>query len=322
MGYLVRRALHGLFLLVGVSLLVFGLVAMAPGDFYSELRLSPTVSPKTIDQLRIEYGLDQPLHQRYLHWVAGMVRGDWGESLTYHVPVWPLLRDRARNTLLLTIIATLLAWIFALALGIWAVGSGQQVFNTLVHGVAAALVSVPDLLICLVLLVWALRTRALPLGGMASVDAATLGRLARWRDTFVHMFLPVSALTLSALPVLLRHVQSSLLSAMTAPSVTTARAYGIRGRRILLRHVLPLAANPLITLLGLSIAGLLSGSLVVEVIMGWPGLGPLLLESILARDLYVVIGAVMLSTLFLVAGNFLADALLFTIDPRTREEQA
>ena len=322
MGYLVRRALHGLFLLVGVSLLVFGLVAIAPGDFYSELRLSPAVSPRTIEQLRKEYGLDQPLHERYLHWVAGMVRGDWGASLTYHVPVWPLLRDRARNTLVLTTSATVLAWILALALGIWAVESGRPIFNALAHGVAATLVSVPDLLICLVLLVWALRTRALPLGGMASVDSAALGTLARGRDMFVHMILPVLALTLSALPVLLRHVQSSLSSVMTAPSVNTARAYGVSRRRIWLRHVLPLASNPLITLLGLSIAGLLSGSLVVEVIMGWPGLGPLLLESILARDLYVVIGAVMLSTLFLVAGNFFADALLFAVDPRTREERA
>ena len=322
MGYLVRRALHGLFLLVGVSLLVFGLVAIAPGDFYSELRLSPTVSPETIRQLRMEYGLDQPLHERYLHWMVGMARGDWGASLTYHMPVWPLLRDRACNTLLLTVSATVLAWILALALGIWAVESGKPVFNTLAHGVAATLVSVPDLLICLVLLVWALRTRALPLGGMASVDSAGLGTLARWRDVFVHMVLPVLALTLSALPVLLRHVQSSFAGAMTAPSVNTARAYGVSRRRILWRHVLPLAANPLITLLGLSIAGLLSGSLVVEVIMGWPGLGPLLLESILARDLYVVIGAVMLSTLFLVAGNFLADVLLFAVDPRTREEHA
>jgi peptide/nickel transport system permease protein len=122
--------------------------------------------------------------------------------------------------------------------------------------------------------------------------------------------------------VLVRHVRSSLIEVLTAPFVQAARARGVGWRRLLFRDALRAAANPLLSLLGLSIAALLSASLVVEAIMSWPGLGPLLLEAIAARDLHLVIGAVMCSTLLLLAGNFVADALLYLADPRIRADQA
>ena len=153
---------------------------------------------------------------------------------------------------------------------------------------------------------------------MAGLDYSSLGPAAKVHDIFSHFTLPVLALTVATLPIFFRHVRAGMLEALALPSIEAARAHGIPRRRILFRYALPAAANPLISLLGLSVATLLSASLVVEVIMGWPGLGPMLLEAIMARDLYVVIGAVMLSTVFLVAGNFLADLLLYVSDPRIR----
>jgi peptide/nickel transport system permease protein len=321
MGYLVRRALHAGFLLFGVSLLVFALVAIAPGDFYSELQLDPSIRSQSIEALRSEYGVDRPVYERYARWVGGMLGGDWGVSLAYHVPVWPLLRERARNTLLITVSATILAWLLALLLGIWAATSRRRMVRGFVGAASSAVLATPELFVCLLLLVFALRTGVFPVGGMSGLESVALGTLGRWRDAVEHMVLPVIALTITALPVLVWHVRSAVQGALVSPAIQTARASGIARSRILLRHALPLTANPLVTLLGLSVATLLSGSLVVEVVMGWPGLGPLLLESILARDLFVVIGIVMLSALLLVAGNFLGDTLLFALDPRTREGQ-
>jgi peptide/nickel transport system permease protein len=143
----------------------------------------------------------------------------------------------------------------------------------------------------------------------------------RLRDVAAHLVLPVTALVLGILPVLVRYVRASVADALAAPFVRAARAHGIPERRVLFRHALPAAANPLISLFGLSLAGLLSTSLLVEVVMSWPGLGPLMLEAILSRDFYLVLGPVLASTLLLVGGNLLADALLLAADPRIRSEQ-
>ena len=180
----------------------------------------------------------------------------------------------------------------------------------------------PDLLLGLSLLLLAVRSGYFPTGGMISVGFAGLGPWEKAKDVVSHFFLPVAALTLINLPVLVRHVRASLLDVLRAPFIQAARAAGIPERRLLFRHALRAAANPLISLLGLSIATLLSASVVVEMIMSWPGLGPLLIEAVAARDLHLVVGAVMCSTALLIAGNLVADALLYVADPRLRAGQA
>jgi peptide/nickel transport system permease protein len=134
----------------------------------------------------------------------------------------------------------------------------------------------------------------------------------------MHAVLPLCAVVLSTLPAILRHVRASAIDAGQAPAVRAAGGHGIRGWRLDLRYVLTIAANPLISLAGLSFAALLSASLLIEVVMSWPGLGPLLVEALLARDVHVVLGATMLATMFLVGGNLLADLALFAVDPRIR----
>jgi peptide/nickel transport system permease protein len=168
------------------------------------------------------------------------------------------------------------------------------------------------------LLILAVRTGWFPTGGMVSVGFESLSPLQRIRDVTLHMELPVLALVLSGLPVLVRHVRAAVAEVLEAPFLRAAESHGIRRRTLLYSYALRAAANPLFSLFGFSVGALLSGSLLVEVVMSWPGLGPLLLEAILARDLYVVIGGVLCSTIFLVAGNFLADLLIYWADPRIR----
>ena len=321
MAYLVRKLLHSILLFLAVSLLGFVLLAVAPGDFFSDLRLNPAMGATSMQHLRIQQELNLSLPVRYWHWMRGIFRGDWGVSMAYQVPIWPLLRARAVNTLLLTVTATSIAWFLALWLGIWVSMRRAGGVDRAVTFGTSLILGIPDIMIGLLLLVWAVRTRSLPAGGMQSLAHASLPRSEQIVDTLRHLALPVTALVISAFPVLVRHVRSSMVEALEAAPIQTARAAGVSRLRIALRHALPLASNPLISLLGLSIAGLLSGSLLVEWIMSWPGLGPLLLEAIFARDTYVVLGTMMLSTLLLLTGNLFADFLLFVADPRTRDQR-
>jgi peptide/nickel transport system permease protein len=245
-----------------------------------------------------------------------------GFSFAYNSPVAPLLWVRARNTLLLTLTATLIAWSLALPLGIWSAETRGRLPDRALSWATAGLLVIPDLVLSLGLLILAVRSGWFPTGGMVSAGFESLSWFQQVRDIALHMELPVLALVLSALPMLVRHVRAAVADVLQAPFVRAARGHGISRRTLLYRYVLRAAANPLITLFGISLGALLSGSLVVEVVMSWPGLGPLLLEAILARDVYVVIGGVLCSTVFLVVGNFFADMLVYWADPRIRSGAA
>jgi peptide/nickel transport system permease protein len=320
MRYLLRRIGHAFFLLAGVSILAFLFTALAPGTYLDEMRLNPQIAPETVAALRGQYGLDKPLPVRYASWVNSVIRGEMGFSFAYNSPVAPLLLMRARNTLLLTVTATLLAWALALPLGVWSAERLGRLPDRLLSWGTAALLVIPDLALALGLLLFAVKSGWFPSGGMASLDFETLSPLRKLRDLAWHMVLPVMALVLTALPLLVRHVRAAVAEVLHAPFLLAAVGHGIPRRTLLYRYALPAAANPLISLFGFSMGALLSGSLLIEVVMSWPGLGPLLLEAILSRDLYVVVGGILFSTIFLVGGNFLADLLLYWADPRIRTE--
>jgi len=318
MKYLGRRLLRAGLLLVGVSALCFLFTEMAPGSFFDEMRLNPQISPETIAALRTRYGLDQPLPVRYVRWMAAVIRGDFGYSIAYNTPVAPLLWARAKNTLLLTATATFLTWLIAVPLGVLTAASRGRWLDKITVVASSFLISIPEIVIAIALLALAVRTRLLPVGGMRSLGFEELSTWRQFQEVAQRMLLPASVLVLASIAVVERHVRASVLEVLQAPYVQAARGLGISRTRLLFRHVLPVAANPAISLFGFSLAGLLSGSLLVEVVTGWPGLGPLILDATLSRDLYLVIGGVMLSAVFMVAGNFIADLLLLTSDPRIR----
>ncbi len=320
MRFLVRRVVHGILLLFGASILSFLFLDLAPGDFVDEVRLNPQVSLETVAALRTQYRLDRSLPVRYLEWLNSVRKGDLGFSFAYNSPVLPLLWPRALNTLLLTGIATLLGWSIAVPLGVWSAAGRGRWGDRLCMGTTSGLLAIPEILIALGLVFWAVRIGWFPVGGMVSIGFDELAWWGKVKDTAAHFFLPVVALVLGSIPILVRHVRASIVEVLTSPFMRAARARGIPRRPLLFRYALRAAANPLVSLFGLSLATLLSGSLLVEIIVGWPGVGPLLLEAILARDLYVVIGVVMFSTAVTFAGNLVADGLLYLLDPRIRTE--
>jgi peptide/nickel transport system permease protein len=318
--FLIRRFAHAIVLLTAISLFSFALMQLERGDFFDQLRMNPRVSAETVEGMRSQYGLDRSFAVRYWRWLRSAFRGQLGISLAYNRPVETLLLPRARNTILLTGTSTALAWLLAIPLGVW--GATKRAKSALrASGVAtSALLTIPDLLLYLGLLLVAVRTGWFPSGGMTSLGMEGQPFLQRAKDVAWHLLLPSFGLALVALPILARHVRSALIEAWNAPFLQAARGHGIPRVRLLFRFALPVAANPLIALFGFSVATMLSSSLLVEVILSWPGLGPLLVEATLAKDVYVVVGTVMVSAIFLIAGNLLADVLLFATDPRIRVE--
>jgi peptide/nickel transport system permease protein len=320
MRFLARRFLHSVFLLLGISLLTFVFLQLAPGNFFDEMRLNPQISRDTVARLSKQYGMDRPLPKRYALWLESVAKGDWGLSFAYNIPVSTLIWPRARNTLLLTGLAMPLSWAIALPIGVFSAGERYRWIDHLGSLMASVLLVTPDLLLALGMLWLGLRTHWFAAGGMVSLrttDAAAGNHLT---EVARHMFAPLVVLVMGSLPVLLRHIRSAMIDCVQAPYIRAAHSHGLPYSRILFRHALPAASAPLISLAGFSLASLLSMSLLIEVVMNWPGLGPLLLEAILSRDIYVVIATVMLASVFLVCGMFIADVLLFAADPRIRTE--
>jgi peptide/nickel transport system permease protein len=316
--YTFARLVHALLLLAAVSVCAFLLLDLAPGDYFDEPRLDPRISPEAVAGLRAQYGLTQPLPIRYARWLASAWHGDFGISMAYNMPAAQLLAPRARNTLLLTITALLLAWALGVPLGVWSAASGGRLPDRLIALSASILLTIPELLFACALLFLAAQSGWLPAGGMRAPGYDQLPFPARLADLARHMILPVTVLAAGAFPQIVRHVRASVAEVLGASFIAAARAHGIPPRRLIWRHILPAAANPLISLLGLSIGGLVSASMLVEVIFGWPGLGPLFLDAVSGRDVHVLLGAVILSACFLIAGSLLSDLLLYVFDPRIR----
>ena len=317
-SYLARRLARAVLLLFAVSVLCFLLTRLAPGTYFDEIRLNPQISPQTIALLQARYGLNQPLGLRYAHWMRSVLRGDFGFSIAYNTPVASLILAPAEHTSLLGGVAMLLCWLISVPLAVWSARYERSLFDRGISGLTSLFISVPEIVLAVGLLAFAVRSHALPVGGMTSVSFDELSAWGKAGDIARHMLAPVAILVLVGTPVIVRHLRASVLEVLHAPFVEAARGCGIGGARLLFRHVLPAAANPAISLFGLSLAALLSGSLLVEVVTGWPGLGPLILEATLARDLDVVVAAAMLAAVMMIVGNFAADLLLLAADPRIR----
>jgi peptide/nickel transport system permease protein len=318
MRFLLRRALHSFLLLIGASVISFLLVNLAPGDFFEEMRVNPEISRDTLASLRSQYGLDRPLPERYLQWVRSAISGQWGFSFAYNSPAGPILLSRGGKTLLLTGAATLLAWLIALPVGAWAAARPGSPIDWLTRGTVAVLLATPELVLALLLLFFAVRTGYFPTGGLMSLDSFEMDAWSETKDIAKHVFLPGICLAAGLLPLLLSHVRAAVEEALEAPAIGAARGHGIPFRRLLLRHALPLAANPLISLFGFSLGMLISSSLLIETVFSWPGLGQLMLEAIQNRDFFLVVDATVLSTAFLLGGNLIADVLLYANDPRIK----
>jgi len=300
MRFLLTRALRGAGLVAAVAVLGFLMMEAAPGDFLTDLRSSPGIPTATVEQMQRDSSLDRPVWSRLVSWIRSLLSGDLGVSLIWHRPVADLVWPRACNTALLSLTGLSGAWLVGVPLAALSAARSGSWVSRAASLLVSALVALPDLLVALLVLLTAVSTRWIPVSG--SLAGAGF------------------ALALIALPAVYRHTYSSMRMAMGEPFVESARAHGLPPVRVWTGHILPAAAGPLISLLGLSFSSLLSASLLVEVVLGWPGLGPLLLEAVAARDQHVVLAGVVLSAGLLAAASLLIDLLLVLCDPRIRRD--
>jgi peptide/nickel transport system permease protein len=318
LSYIIKRLLHLIPILLGVSLLTFLLMSLTPGDYFTQLSQNPQISPETLAQLRAAQHLDKPWFIRYGYWLGNALRGDLGYSLAYKTSATQLIMSRLWNTFLLSLGATILAWSVAVPLGIWAAVNKDSWVDRLCSMIAFVGLSVPDVLLALLALMFAAKSGLFPVGGaQSSLYDLMTPREQIW-DRLHHLILPVIVLGVGDLAGIMRQMRSNLLDTLRAEFVTTARAKGVPEGWVIYKHVLRNAINPLLTIFGYSLAGLLSGAFIVENIMAWPGLGRLTMEALLALDYPVVVSSVVMAAALLVAGNFLADLLLAWSDPRIR----
>lgn len=320
-SYLAKRLLHLIPILLGVSLLTFLLMSLTPGDYYSQLAQNPQVSPEKLAELRAKQHLDQPWYVRYVYWVKNAAEGDLGYSVAYKIPVSDLILGRLWNTFVLSFAATVLAWGVAVPLGIWAAVNKDSWVDRLCSMIAFVGLSVPDVLLALLALMFAASpvSRGLfPVGGAQSPMHDLMSPAEQLKDNLLHLVLPVIVLAASDLAGIMRQMRSNLLETLRAEYLTTARAKGMPEGWVIYKHALRNAINPLLTIFGYSLAGLLSGAFIVENIMAWPGLGRLTMEALTAKDTPLVVASVVMAAGLLVAGNFVADLLLAWSDPRIR----
>ena len=315
--YVLRRVLQTIPLLLGISLLTFLLLQLAPGDFLNQMAENPAISAGTIEAMRRRFGLDQPWYMQYgLYLRNVLLRLDFGESFSRHQPVFAVLREGLSNTLLLAGAAALVTWGLAIPLGMWAAVRQHSWVDRTLSLVAFVWLSIPEILSGLLLLMLAARTGWFPVGGMHSLDYDGLNMFSKMADVTHHLALPALVVGLIPLAGRMRQMRGSLLDVLRLDYITTARSKGLDERVVLYKHALRNALNPMITLFGYTLGALVSGSFIAEIIFSWPGLGRLTLDAILTQDQYLVMGSVLMASGVLIAGNLIADLLLAFADPR------
>jgi peptide/nickel transport system permease protein len=315
--YILRRVLQTIPLLVGISALTFLLLQLAPGDFLNQVAENPSISADTIEAMRRNFGLDRPWYVQYGRYLQNVVlRLDFGESFSRRQPVFEVLSEGLRNTLLLAGASAVVTWGLAIPLGMWAAVRQHSWVDRSLSFVAFVWLSIPEILSGLLLLMFAARTGWFPVGGMRSIDYDELGTVAQVIDIAHHLALPALVVGLIPLAGRMRQMRGNLLDVLRLDYVTTARSKGLDERVVIMKHALRNALNPMITLFGYTLGALVSGSFIAEIIFSWPGLGRLTLDAILTQDQYLVMGSVLMASGVLVAGNLIADLLLVLADPR------
>jgi peptide/nickel transport system permease protein len=315
--YVLRRVLQTIPLLLGISLITFLLLQLAPGDFLNQMAENPGISAETIEAMRVRFGLDKPWYIQYGIYLQNVIlRFDFGQSFSRHQPVFDVLREGFTNTLILAVAAAVVTWGLAVPLGMIAAVKQHSWVDRILSLIAFVWLSIPEILSGLLLLMLAARTGWFPVGGMRSLDYDELDSISQFFDIAHHLVLPALVVGLIPLASRMRQMRGSLLDVLRLDYVTTARAKGLSERTVIIKHALRNALNPMITLFGYTLGALVSGSFIAEIIFSWPGLGRLTLDAILTQDQYLVMGAVLMASLVLIAGNLIADLLLAIADPR------
>lgn len=323
-AFILRRLLGAIPLLIGIVTILFFVLNLAPGD-PTMLYFNPNMPPEVIEQLRRNFGLDQPLYIQYFRWVSAFVVGDFGFSFAQSRPVSDVVFEALPNTLMLTGTALVLVFVIGILIGVLQAVRQYSLFDSTSSVVSLFFYSMPSFWLALMLmLLFSLKAHewgwpiALPPTGITSVDYEFMNAGEKIVDRLRHLVLPVGTLTLALAAGVARYTRGQMLEVVRQDYIRTARAKGLPERRVIMKHALRNSMLPVITLLGLYLPFLFSGAIFVEVIFAWPGMGRVIVDAIFQRDYPLVMATSFLFAVIVVIGNLIADVLYSVADPRIR----
>jgi len=307
-----------------MSFITFLFIDLAPGDVLAQYRFDPRISDETVREIEAKFHFDKPVVVQYGHWLVRAVQGDLGYSFSREAPVSSVISERLFNTFILSFFSIIITWLIAIPLGIYAAVKQYSWGDRIMSVISYIGMSLPTFFVALLLMFFVYLGRDLPLisllptSGMISANHDQLSFLGKLTDRALHMVVPVTVLSITALAGLQRISRGNMLEELRKQYVVTARAKGLPENKVVYRHALRNAINPLITLFGFEFSALLSGAALLEIIMSWPGLGSLMLSAVQTQDTFLVMGSLLLGGLMLICGNLIADILLVIADPRVR----
>jgi peptide/nickel transport system permease protein len=322
--YTLRRLAYLLPTLLGITFVTFIIISLAPGnpvDLMQDGAVSASISAEAYQEMLRLYGLDKPIHVRYGIWLKRLVTLDFGNSFLDHRPVITKIGERLPATLLLNVISLVLALALSIPMGLHAAVRQRSRFDRFGGTALYMLYSLPEFWVALMLImVFGVNLDWLPFIGMESLNAADLGFFARLWDRVLHLVLPTVCLTYGSLAFLSRFVRGSTLEVIHEDYVRTARAKGLDEGHIVYRHVFKNTLIPVVTLLGILLPALISGSVILETIFSWPGIGALFFEAVLSRDYPTIMGLSFITSVMVLLSTLVADLVYSRVDPRVTYE--
>ena len=322
--FIARRLLGAIPLVLGIATIIFFVVNLAPGDPADRFS-SPNMSPEAREQIRVNLGLDQPIHIRYVRWLGALAQGDLGVSFSRNRPVRDIIQELLPNTLLLSFTAIGVAFVLGILLGILQAVRQYSLLDSIASIVGLFFYSMPSFWLALMMVllfslfasVWGWPIY-FPASDIQSVDYVFLSPFEKVRDRLWHLALPATSLALVLAAGIARYTRTSMLEEIRQDFVRTARAKGLSERVVIFRHTLRNALIPVITLVGLYLPFLFSGTVFIESVFAWPGMGKLVVDAILQRDYPIIMGGSLVFAMMVVVGNLVADVLYAVVDPRIR----
>lgn len=322
--YTLRRLAYLLPTLLGITFVTFIIISLAPGnpvDLMQDGAVSASISPEAYQEMLRLYGLDKPVHVRYGIWLKRLATLDFGNSFLDHRPVITKIGERLPATLLLNVVSLVLALALSIPMGLHAAVKQRSRFDRIGGTAVYMLYSLPEFWVALMLiLVFGVKLDWLPFIGMESLHAGDMGFFARLWDRVLHLVLPTICLTYGSLAFLSRFVRGSTLEVIHEDYVRTARAKGLDEGHVVYRHIFKNTLIPVVTLLGILLPALVSGSIILETIFSWPGIGALFFEAVLSRDYPTIMGLSFITSVMILFSTLLADLVYSRVDPRVTYE--
>lgn len=322
-NYIIRRLLHMIPVLFGITVISFLVIHLAPGkptDIMTQL--NPKIDFEAREKLDRIYGLDRPLHIQYVNWLGRLLRFDFGRSFVDGRAVTRKIFERLPITLLINVLAIFVIFLFAIPIGVKSAASPGSLFDKITTVFVFFGFAAPGFWLALLLMsFFGVRLGILPVSGITSLDFENFSLFGKVFDAARHLILPITVASIGGFAGVSRYMRQSMLSALSEDYIRTARAKGLSEKTVIYKHALRNALLPIITIIGLSVPGLISGSVIIETIFGISGIGRLMVESVFTRDYNIIMAELFISAILTLLGNLLADILYVYADPRIRYER-